>query len=86
MTRNDLLKRVRQRPFVPFRMIVSENANYDVLHPDQIIVARDHVSVGLPMHPEQDFYETTVVVDLLQVVRLEPISAAAPATGDGAGA
>jgi hypothetical protein len=36
------------------------------------MVARDSAVIGLEGKAEQDFYETTVLVDLLHVVRLEP--------------
>jgi hypothetical protein len=82
MSRKDMLQRIRQRPFSPFRLVLSEGTSYDVRHPDQIMVTRDSAVVGLPGEQEQDFYETTVLVDQFHIVRLEPLEAAAPA-GDG---
>jgi hypothetical protein len=73
MSRTDLLKRQRQRPFAPFRLVVSEGGVYDIRHPDQIMVARDSAVVGLKGEQEQDFFETTVLVDLGHIVRLEPL-------------
>jgi hypothetical protein len=82
MTRVDLLRRVRQRPFSPFRLVLTEGTGYDVRHPEQIMVARDSAVLGVPGEPDQDFFETTVLVDLLHVVRLEPLPAA-QTTGNG---
>jgi len=73
VTPNDLRRRVKQRPFKPFRMVVSEGATYDITHPEQIIIARDSVGIGLPSESDE-FYEGFVVVDLLHVVRLEPLN------------
>ena len=78
----DLLKRVKQRPFAPFRMVVSEGATYDVRHPDQVIVTRDAAVVAIPGEQEQEFFETSVLVDLLHVVRLEPLETS-KTTGNG---
>jgi len=78
MTRKDLLQRVRQRPFVPFRMVLTEGTTYEVRHPDFIMVGRDSVVVGLPGEQEQEFYETSVLIDLLHIVRLEPLEAGTP--------
>jgi hypothetical protein len=64
-------------------LLVSEGGAYDIRHPEQIMVARDSAVIGLEGGPEQDFYDTTVLVDLLHIVRLEPLSAAAQ-SGDGA--
>lgn len=83
MSRNDLLRRARERPFSPFRLVVSEGAAYEIRHPEQLMVARDSAVIGLLGEPDQGFYETTVLVDLLHIVRLEPLSAPAPTSGDG---
>jgi hypothetical protein len=85
MTATDLVKQVRKRPFVPFKMVVSEGGEYPVRHPDQVIVARDHVSVGIKKDPDQEYYDYTVFIDLLHVVRLEALPAGVPASGNGAG-
>jgi len=82
MSPTDLLRRVRQRPFAPFRLIVSEGATYDIRHPEQVIVARDSAVIALEGAQGQDFYETTVLVDLLHIVRLEPLAVHA-GQGDG---
>jgi hypothetical protein len=73
MTPKVLVKRLRKRPFTPFRMIVSEGAAYDVRHPEQVIVMRDSVVIGIPAEAE-DFYETSDLVNLIHVIRLEPLS------------
>ena len=74
MPRKDLAERIKKRPFAPFRLVDSEGGTYDVRHPEQIMLARDSVVIGLPSE-EGDFFETTVLVDLFHVVRLEPIPA-----------
>jgi len=79
MTRKDLLQRVRQRPFLPFRLVLTEGAAYEVRHPDFIMVGRDSAVIGVPGEQEQDFYETTVLVDLFHIVRLEPLDSKAKA-------
>jgi hypothetical protein len=66
---DDLLARVRARPFVPFRLVVSEGGSYEVRHPDMIVVARRHVVVGVPAQDNQNIAETTHLVALIHVVR-----------------
>ncbi len=84
MTRSDLLVRVRQKPFRPFRLIVSEGGVYDVRHPEAIMVGRDHAIVGVSKDPEQDFYDSTGLINLFHVVRLEALDAPAPTASNGA--
>ncbi len=83
MTNTDLRKRVRQKPFVPFRLIVSDGSNFEIRHPEQLMIARDSVVVGIESPASKDngaptdgdsFFETTVLVDLFHVTRLEPLS------------
>ena len=57
-----------------FRVIVSEGASYDVRHPEQIMVMRDSVVIGVP-GDRDELAETSDLVDLIHVVRLEPIPA-----------
>ena len=54
---------------------------YEVRHPDWIMVGRDSVIVGQANDPAQDFYDSTVLLDLWHIVRLEPLETAA--TGNG---
>lgn len=74
MTAKDLQKRVREQPFVPFRVVVSEGASYDVRHPDQVMVRRDAIVIGVPSE-DDGYIDATVMVDLMYVVSLDPIPA-----------
>lgn len=80
----DLLGAVRRRPFVPFRLHVSDGTVYEIRHPELLIVALASAVVGLPSAglplPQVERYE---IVDLGHIVRLEPLEKAA-AAGDGA--
>jgi hypothetical protein len=53
-------------------LVLTEGTAYDVRHPEQIMVARDSVVIGVPGETE-DFFETTVLVDLFHIIRLEPL-------------
>ena len=84
MTRNDFRQRVRQRPFVPFRLVLTEGTAYEVRHPEQIMLARDSVVIGVPSATgDEDFFETTVLADLFHVVKLEPLEKATVVSGNG---
>lgn len=85
MTRSDLLSRVRQKPFRPLRLVLSEGTAYDVRHPDFIMVGRDSVVLGQANDPAQDFYDSTILLDLWHIIRLEPLEATAPSGGQGNG-
>ena len=84
MSADDLLQRVRARPFVPFRLVLTEGTPYEVRHPDHIMVTRTIASIGRPSEDEQSLFESVVWVFLLHIVRLEPLDSQKPAGKDGA--
>lgn len=47
MTADALFARLRRRPFVPFRMILSSGTTYDVLHPEMLFVSKSGVTVAI---------------------------------------
>ncbi len=47
MTADAVFSRLRRRPFVPFRMILSSGANYDILHPEMLFVSKSGVTVAI---------------------------------------
>ena len=84
MSRDDLKKRIDQRPFEPFRMIVTEGGNYEIRHPELCMVGKQAAVVGIAGDPHDTLFDTSVVVDLLHIVRLEMLEKAAVA-GNGPG-
>lgn len=73
MSPGDLEKKLRQRPFAPFRMYLIDGATYDVRHPELVILGRRSLVLGLNRDPEATRYERTVDVDLLHIVRVEGV-------------
>ncbi len=85
MTAQELRDTLRQQPFEPFRLVMSDGMGYDIRHPDLLWVGQWTAMVGLTGQPGQTFYERAVKVDLMHVIRLEPLDAApASAPKDGA--
>jgi hypothetical protein len=76
-----LLGKVRQRPFEPFRLFVSDGAAYDIRHPEMVLTGQNAAVIGLPGDPTRPA-DRLVTVALLHVTRLEPLEAA-KTTGNG---
>ncbi len=77
---------LRGRPFVPFRLTLTDGRTFDVHHPDLVIVGTGVVIIGIPQAGTDDpFMERSVTVSLLHVVSAEPLAAAAQAKGTGQG-
>ncbi|HWE94217.1 MAG TPA: hypothetical protein VG269_09655, partial [Tepidisphaeraceae bacterium] len=58
MTAEAVFARLRRRPFVPLRIILSSGTAYDVLHPEMLFVSKSGVTVAIydkdqPPSPEE---------------------------------
>ena len=47
MTADAVFARLRRRPFVPFRMILSSGTSYDILHPEMLFVSKSGFTVAI---------------------------------------
>ena len=83
MSFDDLLQRVRQRPFLPFAVVTTDGTRYEVRHPEMLMPGRRTVTIGLPDDPTAPVYDSQVIVSMLHVQRLEFLPTQKPATGDG---
>jgi hypothetical protein len=71
MSADDLLERIRQRPFVPFVVITTDGTRYEVRHPEMLMPGRRLVTIGIPADPAQPVADRTVLLSLLHLQRLE---------------
>ena len=84
MSPQELSDMVKRQPFEPFRIVMTDGQGYDIRHPELLMVGTRVAIVGLTTQPAQTLFERHVLVDLLHVIRIEPLPAAAPPTGNGA--
>ncbi len=81
MAPEELRDILRQQPFQPFRLVMTDGTGFEIRHPDLLWVGRRSAQVGLTGDPGQTFYERAVRIDLLHVIRVEPLeSTPAPPT------
>lgn len=76
MRADELLNLIRTRPFSPLRLHVSDGTTYDIQHPDQIIVLRGRVDVGVGSDPDTGAVERVEHLSLIHLVRVEELSPA----------
>ncbi len=72
MDPDELLEKVRHRPFEPFRIFVSDGTAYEVAHPEQIIVGRRSSHVGIPGNLESPFQRIAIVASV-DITGIEPL-------------
>jgi hypothetical protein len=83
MTPEELRDELRQQPFQPFRLVMSDGEGYDIRHPDLLWIGKRTAYVGLTGQPGQTFFERAVKVDLLHVIRIVPLDAATTPPANG---
>jgi len=72
VNRIQFLLRLDQRPFLPFRIVMTDGGVLDIWYPDQLIVSKTTAVVGRRANA-QVVAERDVTISLLHVVRLEPL-------------
>jgi hypothetical protein len=81
----ELRSSLRQQPFEPFRILMTDGTGYDIRQPDLLWIGQRVAYVGLVGQPGQTFFERSVKVDLLHVIRIEPLESAPSPPTNGAG-
>ncbi|MGL4464630.1 MAG: hypothetical protein ACRC1K_20960 [Planctomycetia bacterium] len=74
MSQTDVLAFLQKRPFQPFRIHVSDGTEFEIRHPEMMMVGRTSAMVFYPPSglnlPAYDRYES---VALVHITRLEPL-------------
>ena len=83
MPPQDLLDALRRRPFVPFRLDVSEGATYEIRHPEMMLVGLASVIIAIPADPASPYYHRTETVAARHIVRIVPLEQPVTPGGNG---
>src|SRR5207244_7534253 len=81
MTFADLHEIVTHGPFVRFRLFLTDGSSFEIRQPELFMLGRRSVVVGIARSPDQTFYDRSTTVDLLHIMRTEPLEAAASTDG-----
>lgn len=82
----NILQALSQRPFEPFRLLISDGTHYDVRHPDLVMVGLGSLVIGVPAAGQPKLYERYETIGLAHVVKMLPLEASAAAGGQRNGA
>ena len=73
MNPETLRDQLRKQPFQAFRVYLSDGAHYDIRHPENMMVSRREVAIGLD--PEDgELPDRLAICDPLHIVRVKPIN------------
>ena len=83
MPPSELLEALRARPFVPFRLHISEGATYEIRHPEMMVVALASVAVAVRNDPSSPYYDHVQIVAARHIIRMVPIEQPIVTGGNG---
>jgi hypothetical protein len=77
MQRENLQEWLKRRPFLPFRVHLTDGRTFDVRHPRTNLLARTFIKIGVPElnHEDPLSCDHTEYVPLGSITQLEPLSA-----------
>jgi hypothetical protein len=81
MRAEELKELIRRQPFVPLRLYLTDGKTYDIHHPENVLVSRMRVDVGVG-DPTTGIADRVDFLSLLHIVRVEDIPPA-PKTSNG---
>ena len=82
MKPEDLLRRIRERPFKPLRLHMSDGSVIEVRHPELILPGRRTVLIGIPAPGDAAaLMDDYVAVDVAHITHMEPVGAPTADTG-----
>jgi hypothetical protein len=76
MTTDAIYTELKRKPFIPFRIYVSDGVTYEIRHPEVVVMSPTWLLVGAnPKMKYPDFFlvEGYTVISLDHIVRLEPM-------------
>lgn len=77
MSAEELYEMLRQRPFRPLRLHISNGKSNDIRHPEMAIVARPFVTVGLAGDNGSGIARAVIHCSLSHIVQVEPLAVGA---------
>jgi hypothetical protein len=80
---DDIQVRIRERQFVPLRIVTSAGEKFDIHHPDLIMIGRSAIMIGTASTENPAHFEQVNRVAIMDVTALEDLPIPAPPTGNG---
>lgn len=82
MTVQSFRELLLQRPFKPFRLVMSSGQSYEVRHPETALLTRESILVGID-DSDDGVPAEFKICSLLHVTAVEPLSSSARQASDG---
>lgn len=79
MNYDNLREFTRQQPFAPFKIVLTSGEAFNVWRQDGHVLSRRHLVIGVTEETGGTDYDRTTMIDLLHIVRVEPLTLPATA-------
>ncbi len=73
MRTSEIETQLRQRPFLPFRLRMTDGSAFEVRHPEMLMVSRTIIALAIHRPRARD-PEGIVLCDPVHIIRIEPLS------------
>lgn len=73
MNPQELKSMLERRPFIPFRIHISDQASYDITRPELVVVGGSMTFIGMIRNVQSDFFDEPVIIANRHITRLEPL-------------
>lgn len=73
MRQEELKQLFRRQPFIPLRLHMTDGRIYDIRHPDQVIVLKGAIDIGVDPDPRSGVVDQVDRCSLLHLVRVEEL-------------
>jgi hypothetical protein len=83
ITSTDIQAKLKERPFEPFRVIMSSGQFYDIYHPDLVLIGKRHLFVGTASDDNPTIFDRSSLLSILHVSALESLPASPPPNQNG---
>ncbi|MFL5244779.1 MAG: hypothetical protein ACJ8FY_21975 [Gemmataceae bacterium] len=74
LSATDIQNRIRERPFLPFRLMTSSGQSFEVAHPELIMVSPRSLIVGTATKEDPSQFDQVARVALMHVTALEDMA------------
>jgi hypothetical protein len=79
----DIQARLRQQPFVPVRITTTSGQEFDIFHPDLVLVGTSDLTIGFASTEDPSIYSRVTRVAILHVTAMEDLPNKTSAGGNG---
>jgi hypothetical protein len=82
-TSDDVFQRVQRRPFVPLRIVTSAGEQFDIYHPDLVLVGERDITVGTASTLNPRHYSTVSRLAIVHITALVDLPVASQPRTNG---